>query len=195
MGKKKFLYSKEIKWVKVPHIKSLSIKDILSFAKDNSEIDSYLPSYDYNKFPNRDWLCNVINTIANRKFSDYIMAAMDKREKLIIMNRGLQVEAVPEIVSIFSRSKNVSLMNGRTYFLLRKKRNPGKRSLLDREMEEAEETKENITKLTSKIEELEEKINVHQRREDELLQDKEKLCKLYELGIIDSDGEYNENHE
>ena len=110
MGKKKFLYSKEIKWVKVPHIKSLSIKDILSFAKDNSEIDSYLPSYDYNKFPNRDWLYNVINTIANRKFSDYIMAAMDKREKLIIMNRGLQVEAVPEIVSIFSRSKNVSLM-------------------------------------------------------------------------------------
>ena len=195
MGKKKFLYSKEIKWVKVPHIKSLSIKDILSFAKDNSEIDSYLPSYDYNKFPNRDWLCNVINTIANRKFSDYIMAAMDKREKLIIMNRGLQVEAVPEIVSIFSRSKNVSLMNGRTYFLLRKKRNPWKRSLLDREMEEAEETKENITKLTSKIEELEEKINVHQRREDELLQDKEKLCKLYELGIIDSDGEYIENHE
>ena len=195
MGKKKFLYSKEIKWVKVPHIKSLSIKGILSFAKDNSEIDSYLPSYDYNKFPNRDWLCNVINTIANRKFSDYIIAAMDKREKLIIMNRGLQVEAVPEIVSIFSRSKNVSLMNGRTYFLLRKKRNPGKRSLLDREMEEAEETKENITKLTSKIEELEEKINVHQRREDELLQDKEKLCKLYELGIIDSDGEYIENHE
>ena len=62
-------------------------------------------------------------------------------------------------------------------------------------MEEAEETKENITKLTSKIEELEEKINVHQRREDELLQDKEKLCKLYELGIIDSDGEYIENHE
>ena len=123
------------------------------------------------------------------------MAAMDKREKLIIMNRGLQVEAVPEIISIFSRSKNVSLMNGRTYFLLRKKRNPGKGSLLDREMEEAEETKENITKLTSKIEELEEKINVHQRREDELLQDKEKLCKLYELGIIDSDGEYNENHE
>ena len=123
------------------------------------------------------------------------MAAMDKREKLIIMNRGLQVEAVPEIVSIFSRSKNVSLMKGRTYFLLRKKRNPGKRSLLDREMEEAEETKENITKLTSKIEELEEKINVHQRREDELLQDKEKLCKLYELGIIDNDGEYNENHE
>ena len=84
-------------------------------------------------------------------------------------------------------------MNGRTHFLLRKKRNPAKRSLLDREMEEAEETKESIIKLTSKIEELEEKITTHQRREDLLLQDKEKLCKLYELGVIDSDGEYIED--
>ena len=87
MGKKKFLYSKDIKCVKVPHIKTFSIKEILNFAKENSEIDSNLPSYDYDKFPNRDWLCNVINTIANKKFSEYIMSAMDNREKLIIMNR------------------------------------------------------------------------------------------------------------
>ena len=32
-GKKKFLYSKDIKWIKVPQIKSLSFKYILKFAK------------------------------------------------------------------------------------------------------------------------------------------------------------------
>ena len=45
-------------------------------------------------------------------------------------------------------------------------------------MNDAEETKENICKLTGKIKDLEEKINAHQNREDLLLQDKEKLCKL-----------------
>ena len=80
-------------------------------------------------------------------------------------------------------------MNGRTHFLLRKRRNPAKRLLLDSEMEEAEE---NIIKLTRKIEELEEKITTHQRRENLFLHVKEKLCKLYELGVIDSDGEYIE---
>ena len=55
------------------------------------------------------------------------------------------------------------------------------------------ETKENICKLTGKIKDLEEKFNAHQNREDLLLQDKEKLCKLYELGVIDSDGDYIED--
>ena len=193
MGKKKFLYSKDVKWVKVPHIKSLSIQDILNFAKENTDIESYLPNYDYDKFPNRDWLCNIINTIANKTFSSFISEAMDKREKMLIMNRGLKVEAIPEIVSIFSRSKNVSVMNGRTHFLLRKGKHHGKKSLQDREMQDAEEAKENISRLTNKIKELEERVNVHQSRENSLLQDKEKLCKLYELGIIDSDGEYIED--
>ena len=193
MGKKKFLYSKDIKWVKVPHIKLLSIKEILMFAKENTDVNSYLPSYDYNKYPNRDWLCNVINTIANKKFCLYILKAMEQREKVIIMNRGLQIEAIPEIVSIFSQSKNVSVTSGRTHFLLRKRENFRKRTLQDREAEEAEEHKENIKKLSNKINELELMVKTHQDREDLFLQDKEKLVKLYQLGVIDSDGEYIED--
>ena len=60
-------------------------------------------------------------------------------------------------------------------------------------MNDAEETKENISKLTDKIKDFEEKINVHQNREDLLLQDKEKLYKLVEFGVIDSDVKYIEN--
>ena len=91
--------------MKVPHIKSLSIQDILNFAKEYTDLESYLPNYNCGKFPNMDWLCNAINTIANKEFSSFISGAMEKREKLITMNRGLKVEAIPEIVSIFSRSK------------------------------------------------------------------------------------------
>ena len=56
---------------------------------------------------------------ANKIFSEYIMTAIDNREKLIIMNRGLQIEIIHNVVSIFSRSINVSIMNERTHFLLR----------------------------------------------------------------------------
>ena len=111
-----------------------AFKIYIILQKENTDIESYLPNYDYDKFSNRDWLCNIINTIANQKFSSFISEAMDKREKLLIMNRGHKVEAIPEIVSIFSRSKNVSVMNGRTHFLLRKGRHHGKKSLQDSEM-------------------------------------------------------------
>ena len=52
---------------------------------------------------------------------------------------------------------------------------------------------ENKSRLTDKIKELEVRINVHQSWENSLLQNKEKLYKLHELGIIDSDGEYIED--
>ena len=173
----------------------MSIKDILVFAKRQTNIEKYLPTYEYNKFPNRDWLCNVINTIANEEFKEYVSNAMNQREKSILLNRGLQVDAIPEIISIFSHSKNVSLMKGRTHFLLRKQSNFRKRTLLDREMEDAEERKEITKGLTNKIKELEQEIEKHQKREELFLQDKEKLVKLYERGAINSDGELIENDD
>ena len=56
MTGKKFLYSKEANVIKLPQLKSLSIKEILAFAKKNIGIENYLPIYKYNKLPNREWL-------------------------------------------------------------------------------------------------------------------------------------------
>ena len=55
-GKKKFLYSKDVNVIKLPQLKSLSIKEILVFAKKNTDIENYLPIYKYNKLKNREWL-------------------------------------------------------------------------------------------------------------------------------------------
>ena len=62
-GKEKFLSSKDVNVIKLPQLKSLSIKEILVFAKKNTDIENYLPIYKYNKLPNREWLWNVINFI------------------------------------------------------------------------------------------------------------------------------------
>ena len=189
-GKKKFLYSKDVKAIKLLQIKSLSIKEILTFSKKYTDIESYLPTYKYSKLPNREWLWNVINSIDGVQFKSYIQNALANREKEMIINKGLSVTAIPEIANIFAASKNVSYCNGRTHFLMRSKPSRNKRKLHEMEVDTIEETKEANTKLAKKISELEKAIDEHKRREDLFLQDKEKLVKLYQMGKIDSDGEY-----
>ena len=54
--------------MKVPQIEKLSIKDIMKWAYENTEIDSYLPTYEYNKYPKQDWFWNVLKSIAYYKF-------------------------------------------------------------------------------------------------------------------------------
>ena len=69
---KKFLYWKQILTVKVPLIDSLSIKLILNFAKEWTNINYYLSTYKYNKLPNRDWFWNLVNILTNKEFSKFI---------------------------------------------------------------------------------------------------------------------------
>ena len=52
------------------------------------------------------------------------MTTIDNREKLIIINIGLQVEAVPEIVLNFSVFKNVSIMKWKNRILIKKEKKP-----------------------------------------------------------------------
>ena len=117
-GTKRFLYCNDVSVIKQPQLKSLSIKMILNFAINNTNISEYSPEYIYDKLPNREWLWNFLNTIAGRKFKEFVQTALDKREKDILINKGLNVTAIPEIVKIFENSKNVSHSKGRTHFLM-----------------------------------------------------------------------------
>lgn len=42
--------------VKVPHLEGLRVKEILAFARERADIDCFLPDYEYDKEPNREWL-------------------------------------------------------------------------------------------------------------------------------------------
>ena len=192
-GTKKFLYSKDVSVIKLPQIKSLSIKEILVFAKEHTNIEDYLPKYKCNKLPNRDWLINVINSIGNLEFKKFIQKTLINREEQIMYSKRLNITAIPEIAKIFAASNNVSYSNGRTHFLMRAKQIGLKRKHHEMEVDTTEEVKETNNKLFTKIKELEKSLDEYKLREDLFLQDKEKLVKLYELEKIDSDGEYIED--
>ena len=189
IGYKKFVYTKDIKIVKVPQIEKLSIKSILKLEHDHSNIDSDLLSYHYDKYPDEDWIWNVLNSIAHNEFQKLIKDALKDREKMIVMKSKMNVEAIPEIVNIFAKSQNVSVSKGKSHFLMWKDQIDRKRKHTDEVMKDDNDQLKKIEKLNHKVASLEEKIDAYARNEHELLLDREKLFKIYIEEAIDSDGE------
>ena len=82
MGKKRYIKSEDIRLIKVPQYKGLTVKNILEFAKKNIHIDRFLPEYDYLKEHNREWHCNIVNTIIPEIFQNFIKLKIDERKQL-----------------------------------------------------------------------------------------------------------------
>ena len=193
MGRQEAFEVLNVKVCTIPHYNKLRIADLLKFARTQIDIDSYLPDYDYSKLPNRQWLWNVLNTLLGPALKKYMSESIEGRVKYLINKKKLTVKALPEFINIFKNSKNVSVENGRTNHLIKRfgKRkwdqmeNTDKDKLLD--------ANKNLEALKKQIEQLEDKIENYEHNENALLQDKEKLYKLYEAGYIDSDGEIKES--
>ena len=49
-----------------------------------TNIHKYLHESDYSQEPNREWLCNAVNTLVHIEFQDFIKkVAEDRRKELI----------------------------------------------------------------------------------------------------------------
>ena len=46
----------------------LRVKDLIRFVKTQLDINKFLPEYKYLKESNREWFCNLINTLFHKKF-------------------------------------------------------------------------------------------------------------------------------
>ena len=106
----------------------------------HTDLDRYLPEYEYQKEPNRDWLWNIVNTLIHQEFQEYIQDKVGKRESQLIKAKNLKVWVTPEIADIIQRSKAVSTSKGKFHFLLRPviNWNSRKQQKLEREKEETD---------------------------------------------------------
>ena len=76
--------------MQVPHINGLKISDIITFAQNHFEIETYLPSFkDPNKLPDRSWVCNIgkqirniiiVNTIIHKEFKEFVLTKVQENE-------------------------------------------------------------------------------------------------------------------
>ena len=84
LEEKQYVSCSNVKVVSVPHYKGLNVKDIIRFTGMHINIDNYLPRYDYRKEPNRLWLCNLVNSLIQNEFQQFIDAQIIKREQNLI---------------------------------------------------------------------------------------------------------------
>ena len=182
-----------IKWVnvkvtKIPQYKGLRVKDILLFAKSKIDIERYLPDYEYSKEPNREWLCNFVNSLLHDDFTHFVDARVQQRRRTMLQNQNMCISAKKEFVEIFKSSKSLSLEQRKSYFLARAPKVNKYLSKIDKMEKERNEDDQLQLKLRGKIDSLNSKIKEFEAKQQDYDDYTEKMSRLYELGMIDEDG-------
>ena len=120
------------------------------------------------------------------------MNKISLREAELTKSKNLNVRAIPEIVDIIKKSRAVSICKGKSHFLLRSvvKRKSKKQAELEEKKEK--EQREYVSELKYKLDEMKGKIQQYELENEEAIENREKLSRLYELGVINSDGDPNE---
>ena len=87
MGNKLYVPCGEVKYLFVPHYESLSIIKILAESQRYPQVARYLPDPQDLARVNRQWLCNVINSVVGKPFADWVEAQVqDRNQKLAVKN-------------------------------------------------------------------------------------------------------------
>ena len=164
------------------------MKDLLRYASTKVNIEKYLPDYEYAKDSNREWLCNIINTLMREEFHKFIQEKINKRKQELIKSQNLGVKAISEFINIFRRSQAVSTMKGKSHFLVRMPKENKDKKIVKKFEEEKSQNESKIKSLNKEIDNLKFKLQEledFQRDNDDTM---EKFSNLYKLGLIDEDG-------
>ena len=193
LGEKFYLTWSQRVTIKVPQYNGFRVKNIIKFATDHIDIKKFLPKYSYEKEPNREWLCIIVNSLLTEDFNAFIEDKIDTRKQELIKSQNVSFSVKPEFVKIFQNSQSISSSKGKSHFLARMPR-PTKDKEKIRQLEE--EKSDNFYKakvLKLEIEELKEKMKKLEDDQKDADDKVEKLSKLYELGIIGENGELISN--
>ena len=173
----------------MPHYKGLTVAKILRFARSKGDINSYISDYKYTKEPNREWLWNAINTLIPEEFQQFISQNIKQHRAELIQSQNLSFPAKPEFVSIFKNSQSVSMHKGRSHFLTRESKISKDKSLINKFEEEKQIANKKIDSLECELHKLYEKIEELKEKQEEAIDNEQKLGKLFELGVINDKGE------
>ena len=189
-GDKKYLTWDKVTVIKVPQYEGLTVKDILKFTKQNVDILNYIPEYKYDKDPNREWICNVVNSLVPLEFQEFVNIKVDQRKESIVKSQNLGTNVLPEFVSIFKSSNSVSLQKGKSHFLIRNPKETKQQMRLKEIEEEKVTTDRKLNACIKKLDEFASKIKELEEKQTDYDENIEKLAKLYELGVIDDQGNF-----
>ena len=76
---------------------SLSIENILKFARNFPAIFDFFPEVrDFPKLP-RSWICNMIFTLEPEAFKDFVKEKMSERNEKFALNDSVAIALDPEV--------------------------------------------------------------------------------------------------
>ena len=157
-GEKLFIKCSEVIVVNVPQYEGLRVRDLIKFAEREFEIHKFLPDYDYHKEPNRDWLCNIINTVISDKFKEFINEKTMERNKKLVESQNLKINADRYFIDIFKNSKAISTLKGKSHFLVRAPKQNKDQLMINKISEEKKEIINKVTLMKKEIEALKLKV-------------------------------------
>ena len=78
-----------------------------------------MTKYSYEKEPNREWLCNIVNSLLTEDFNAFIEDKINIRKQELIKSQNISVSVKPEFDKIFQNSQSISSSKGKSHFLAR----------------------------------------------------------------------------
>ena len=187
-GDKKWIIWDKVKVIKIPQYEGLKVKHVLKFAASKIDIEEYLLSYDYPKEPNREWLWNIVNSLIPEEFKSFVDHQIDKRLKKLVQNQNLKVTASKNFIDIFKASKWISMEKEKSYFLARAPQKSLQQLKIEKYQKEKIDDSDLINNLRNKINDLNSKLDEFEKKQQLNEDYTDKMSRLYDLGIIDEDG-------
>ena len=122
-------------------------------------------------------------------FQDFIDKKIKLRKQDLIEKQNLQITVHPDFAKIFKASESISSQRGMSYFLIRLPKKSIYQQKYEKIYEEKKQLKEQAKDQNYKLQFLNDKICDFEEIEKKHDKYSGKLHKLFELGIINKDGE------
>ena len=118
-GKKKKLYSKDVRQVHVPAYENLTIQHIADEVGKYNTVGHYLPDNpkEVQKMP-KQYIANICATLLGTVFTDWIRVQVEERNKSLLVDKGNVVNMDPEIAAVFKASTKISCKYSLILFIL-----------------------------------------------------------------------------
>ena len=162
-----------------------------------------------NKLPERTWVCNldefshliiISETLFPDEFKSYVMKIVSEQDKMLVTKKKMEIEVSPEFHELFGKSETISskfsccfndLEENERYSRLLKNSRKRKHDEIeeDKILEDLDSLKIVNIKKDQSIQKLKDMISKFETERLKLVEDHEKLVKLYEMRIIDSNGD------
>ena len=108
-GNRKTIKQADLKHIHVPQFPGLNLESMLEFAEKYPEVFQVLPRENSEIMQlHRQYVANVIYTIAGDDFTDWLNRKLKQRNKKIAEERNLNIKMDPEIYRHFKASESIS---------------------------------------------------------------------------------------